>query len=68
MGKKLETRLNSKIKETVRQAGVGEDIVETEDLAEFFNQLPRLEQDVETECKKCGKGISKKITGIQGFF
>ena len=27
LGKKLETRLNSKIKETVRQAGVGEDIV-----------------------------------------
>ena len=27
MGKKLETRLNSKIKETVRQAGVGEDQV-----------------------------------------
>ena len=27
LGKKLETRLNSKIKETVRQAGIGEDIV-----------------------------------------
>ena len=27
LGKKLETRLNSKIKETVRQAGVGEDQV-----------------------------------------
>ena len=43
-------------------------IQQLEDLAEFFNQLPRLEQDVETECKKCGKGIDKKITGIQGFF
>ena len=32
LGKKLETRLNSKIKETVRQAGVGEDQVTKEEV------------------------------------
>ena len=43
-------------------------VQQLEDLAEFFNSIPRLEEDVDTECVKCEKKISKKITGIQGFF
>jgi hypothetical protein len=43
-------------------------VQQLEDLAEFFNSIPRLEKDVDTECGTCGKEISKKITGIQGFF
>ena len=37
LGKKLETRLNSKIKETVRQAGVGEDQVTKSEMNRVYS-------------------------------
>ena len=43
-------------------------ISQMEELAEFFNSIPRLEKEVTSECGSCGKEIEKKLTGLQNFF
>ena len=37
-------------------------------LTEFFNSIPALEIDVESNCNKCQRDITTKLRGLNSFF
>ena len=39
-----------------------------EDVTKFFDAIPRLQKEVVSECKLCGKDIKKTVVGLQNFF
>ena len=43
-------------------------VSQLEDVTKFFDAIPRLQKEVHTECKLCGKDIKKKVVGLQNFF
>ena len=43
-------------------------VSQLEDVTKFFDAIPRLQKEVVSECKLCGKDIKKKVVGLQNFF
>ena len=39
-----------------------------EEVTKFFDAIPRLQKEVVSECKLCGKDIKKTVVGLQNFF
>lgn len=43
-------------------------MTQLEQLTEFFNSIPALEIDVESQCNKCQRDITTKLRGLNSFF
>ena len=37
-------------------------------ISKFFNNIPKLEYDLEFKCKDCGETVKRKLEGLQSFF